>query len=104
MGTQPGSIPMPYQELMSWDASKKRWHRMHQHKMYRVPASQLGDPPTREATRQAANEWGTKKQAELDRPVPTEVDRLASLMTENTAPEIEAFVSAMPHLQRAENP
>jgi hypothetical protein len=57
---------MPYKEEMSWDDSKKRWHRMHKGVMYRVPASKLGPVPIRDTTRAAANEWWHKKNLEIE--------------------------------------
>lgn len=65
---------MPFKEEMSWDASKKRWHRMHKGTMYRVTASKLAedkslpkvDGATRDGSRAAANEWWLRKLTELE--------------------------------------
>jgi len=70
----PGVIPVPFKEEMSWDASKKRWHRMHRGVMYRVAASKLGEDKslpgvedyTRDGSRAAANEWWRRKEFELE--------------------------------------
>jgi integrase len=66
---------MPFKEEMNWDASKRRWHRMHKGEMYRISPKQLDADKTlknlihaytRDGSRAAANEWWQRKQAELD--------------------------------------
>ncbi len=93
---------MPFLEFMSWDKSKKRWHRMHQGVMYRVPASRLGPVPTRDATRQAANDWWQKKEAELNghnrksEPDPQVVGLLGEIDDPHMTAMVEAFIETTP--------
>jgi integrase len=57
---------MPYLEEMTWVKSRKRWTRMANGKRYWVSCKALGTPDNREDSREAANLWWRKKQAELD--------------------------------------
>ncbi len=57
---------MPHLELMSWIATQRRWMKNYRGKRYAVSPRQLGTPATKEASRQGANDWWTKKQAEID--------------------------------------
>jgi integrase len=67
---------MPRVELMGWVPSLKRWQKSYkgsqpESKLYTVSCHQLHCPPTKEASRQLANEWWLAKQRELDgAPVP----------------------------------
>ena len=57
---------MPNADLMGWNKTAKRWFKKYRGTIYAVSPKQLGTEPTKEGSRQAANEWWTKKQAELD--------------------------------------
>ena len=57
---------MPALELMYWNLPQKRWFKKYRGKMYAVSPRTLGCEPTKEASRQAANEWWEKKLAEID--------------------------------------
>ena len=57
---------MPTVELMGWNKDQRRWFKDHRGKMHSVSPRQLKTEPTKEASRQAANDWWTKKQAEVD--------------------------------------
>ena len=57
---------MPALELMYWNLPQKRWFKKYRGKMYAVSPRKLGCEPTKEASRQAANEWWAKKLAESD--------------------------------------
>lgn len=85
---------MPFKEEMSWDASKKRWHRMHKGVMYRVVASNLGPIPTRDATRFAANEWWHTKYLEIEGqpPEPDEYTRFFEEIKDGPRSEGQALV------------
>jgi hypothetical protein len=57
-----------------------------------MPASKLGPIPTRDATRQAANQWWQRKQAEIDGAEKTEEQVLLDQLVEQTlgpTPEIQ---------------
>src|SRR4051812_22412596 len=51
---------------MSWVGNTKRWAKQYRGKSYSVSCRQLGSPPTKEASWQAANGWWEKKQSEID--------------------------------------
>src|ERR1700691_2240461 len=55
---------MPVSYSMTWKKSG-RWTRQFRGKRYEVSCAQLGMPPHKEASRQAANEWWAVKEAEL---------------------------------------
>ena len=57
---------MPPKELMTWVPRQKRWLKKYKGKIYSVSARQLKTPPTKEASRYAANEWWGQKQVEFD--------------------------------------
>ncbi len=57
---------MPPAELMSWNKTDRRWHKGYLGRRYAVSPKQLGTAATKEASRQAANDWWVKKQAEID--------------------------------------
>jgi len=57
---------MPANELMGWNKDQRRWFKKYRGKIYSVSPRQLKCQPTKEASRQAANEWWAKKQAEID--------------------------------------
>jgi integrase len=57
---------MPALELMYWNSAQKRWFKKYRGKMYAVSPRRLGCEPTKEVSRQAANEWWQRKQAEID--------------------------------------
>ena len=57
---------MPAQEHMTWNPSQKRWLKKYRGKMYSVSPRQLKSPPTKDGSRQAANQWWEAKQRELD--------------------------------------
>src|SRR4051794_36511537 len=59
------SLPMPVKPHMTWVPSAKRWAKNYRGKSYSVSCRQLGVPPTKEASWQAANEWWEGKLAEL---------------------------------------
>ena len=56
-------------ELMTWSKTQHRWLKKYRGQMYSVSPKQLDTERTKEASREAANEWWTKKQAELDKNV-----------------------------------
>lgn len=55
---------MPAQEHMTW--SQRRWLKKYQGKMYSVSPRQLKCEPTKDASRQAANQWWEAKQKQVD--------------------------------------
>lgn len=57
---------MPAIEVMGWSKSQKRWYKRYRGKLYWVSPRTLKAEPTREGSRQAANNWWVKKQAEID--------------------------------------
>ncbi len=57
---------MPAQEHMTWNPSQKRWLKKYRGKMYSVSPRQLKSPPTKDGSRQAANQWWEAKQRTLD--------------------------------------
>ena len=57
---------MPPQEQMTWNAAQKRWLKNYGGKMYSVSPRQLKCPPTKDGSRQAANQWWEAKQKKLD--------------------------------------
>jgi integrase len=68
---------MAVMELMTWSKSDKRWHKGHKGKRYAVSPKQLGCPPSREHSREAANAWWAAKQGKLETsppPKPHEAD------------------------------
>src|SRR5579884_2006560 len=72
---------------MTWEPGKKRWAKMYRRERYFVVASKLNPAnPTRDATREAANEWWLAKKAQLDGLIKTPDEQLAE--------EIQADVQA----------
>lgn len=55
---------MAYKELMNWVPSQKRWNRMLEGKRLWVSPRQLGCPPSREESREAANAYWQGVEAE----------------------------------------
>lgn len=53
-------------ELMTWSKTDKRWHKGYMGSRYAVSPRQLKTAPTKEASRQAANDWWVQKQKEID--------------------------------------
>ena len=65
---------MAKKELMGWVASMKRWQKRYRGKLYTVSPRQLGiEPRTREATRDAGNQWWEKKEKEIDEAAAPEI-------------------------------
>ena len=60
---------MPAAELMTWSKSQRRWLKKFKGRMFSVSAKQLGCPPSREHSREAANTWWHAKQDELGKQV-----------------------------------
>lgn len=56
---------MPKRELMTW-TRQGRWQKRYRSSLYGVSPRQLKCPPTKEASRLAANAWWEQKKAELD--------------------------------------
>ena len=57
---------MPSQEHMTWNAKQKRWLKKYEGTMYSVSPRQLKCPPTKDDSRQAANQWWEAKQKKVD--------------------------------------
>ena len=57
---------MPASYDLTWDATNKRWRIMHKGQRYVVSCRQLGMPPTKEGSYQAANDWWRQKLAEIE--------------------------------------
>ena len=57
---------MPATELMGWNKTQRRWFKKYRGHIYSVSPRQLNCEVTKDASRQAANEWWTKKQAEVE--------------------------------------
>jgi integrase len=57
---------MPRKYELSWDAKNRRWLKEYRGKKYSVSCRQLYVPETKEASYQAANDWWTRKRAEID--------------------------------------
>lgn len=53
-------------ERMSWLATQKRWQRKYRGRTYRVSPRQLGCPATRSGSRDAANQWWERTEADAD--------------------------------------
>ncbi len=76
-------------ELMSWIPKEKRWQKKYRGKRYAVSPRQLKTAPTKEASRQAANDWWDRKQREIDEALgvvkqhPVEVTRVYETAMEN---------------------
>ena len=51
---------------MTWNPRQKRWLKKYRGKMYSVSPHQLQGPPTKDGSRQAANQWWEAKKRELD--------------------------------------
>jgi integrase len=69
---------MALEELMYWQRGPKRWFKKYKQKTYAVSPRQLGCEPTKEASREAANEWWRRKQAEVDDAPPSPEDQAIS--------------------------
>jgi integrase len=54
---------------MTWDKSKQRWKKLYKGGWHRVTCTELGCPPTKEDSYQAANAWWQKRLAEVNRTV-----------------------------------
>lgn len=52
--------------LMTWVEGQKRWTKWYRGTTYSVSPKKLGCPPTKTGSAGAANDWWSKKQAELD--------------------------------------
>ena len=48
-------------QAMGWRKKEKRWVKKYRGRFYYVSAKELGHEPTKEASRQVANEWWDKK-------------------------------------------
>lgn len=81
---------MPQPELMVWIKSERRWQKKYRGKRYAVSPRQLGTDPTKEASRQAANSWWEKKQAEIDNTLGAAKKHPAAVVKEYQG-EIEQF-------------
>jgi integrase len=57
---------MPAAEVMGWNSTQKRWYKRYRGKLYFVSPRQLKCEATKEASRQAANEWWDAKQQKVD--------------------------------------
>ncbi len=78
---------MAEKELMGWVASMKRWQKRYRGKLYTVSPRQLAIlPPTKVASREAANRWWERKKGEID---------------DAAAPDIPAVVMQEPKLKLA---
>ena len=53
-------------ELMYWNSTQKRWFKKYRGKTYAASPRTVGCKPTKEASRQAANESWARKLAEID--------------------------------------
>jgi integrase len=51
---------------MTWSKTDKRWHKGYRGRRYAVSPKQLDSPASKDASRQAANEWWEAKQKEID--------------------------------------
>ena len=58
--------PVARTQHMTWHAPTKRWVKKYKGRLYFISAKQLGVPPSKEASWQAANAWWEAKQTELD--------------------------------------
>ena len=56
---------VPTVELMTWSVKQKRWFKKYRGKMYAVSPKALDCEATKEASKQNANAWWTKKQDEI---------------------------------------
>ena len=70
---------MPRTYEMSWEQSKVRWVKMFKGQRYTIACATLGVPGTKDGSYQAANEWWTRKKAELHGDQPTTDPRVAVL-------------------------
>ena len=46
--------------------ARLRWRKLHRGKVYVISCKELGAPPTKEGSYQAANAWGERKRAEIE--------------------------------------
>ena len=51
---------------MTWESKKARWRKLYKGKMYTISCTTLGTEPNKVASYKAANEWWSKKRAEID--------------------------------------
>ena len=69
-------------QQMTWREDSQRWVKVHKQKTYTVSCRQLGTARTKEASRQAANEWWQRKLIEIERqPLPEPNGGLLTLGT-----------------------
>jgi integrase len=64
--------------LMTWQASTRRYFKKYKGQIYAVSCKQLGCPPTKEASLDAANAWWEAKKKEVDEAPPSEADIAAN--------------------------
>jgi hypothetical protein len=53
-------------QIMGWNKTQKRWFKRYRGTLYFVSPKQLDCPPTKEASREAANRWWQAKQHDID--------------------------------------
>ncbi len=56
---------MSAKSLMTWNPKQKRWFKKYLHKQYVVSCKELGTAPTKEASREAANDWWEQRLVKL---------------------------------------
>jgi hypothetical protein len=57
---------MPSQEYMTWSAKQKRWFKKYGGMMFSISPRQLRCSPTKDDSRQTANQWWEAKLKQLD--------------------------------------
>src|SRR4051812_43916205 len=57
---------MPRKFDLTWDSTRLRWRKVHRGKVYVISCKELGAPPNKEGSYQAANDWWETKRAEID--------------------------------------
>jgi integrase len=56
--------------LMTWQANRKRWRKIHKGQLFQVTCSELGVPETKEQSYQSANQWWRERLATVPKVEP----------------------------------
>lgn len=90
---------MPRNFDLTWDSTRLRWRKVHRGKVYVISCKELGAPPNKEGSYQAANAWWERKRAEID----GYLDQLMAAEIKQHRDELQHALSSawrVDHLQR----